>query len=124
MTLPYVTMEDAHTFAEGLIANGWLNEDPDCVDSLFRQLVDITKLPAGYELAISAATPEMVQAAQATGINAAWSYAKCYRNMLDAQPAQSLRLKAAVTPRATTNNLDGQRIALRQAFTACARRKE
>lgn len=93
ITLSRVTMDDAHTFAQGLIANGWLNQDPDCVDSLFRQLVDITKLPAGYELAISAATPEMEQAGRATGVNAAWSYAKCYRNMLDAQP-----LAVAISP--------------------------
>ena len=55
-------MDDAHTFAQGLIANGWLNEDPNCVDTLFRQLIDVTKLPAGYELAIGTATPEMKQA--------------------------------------------------------------
>jgi hypothetical protein len=83
--LTRVTMDGGHTFAQGLIANGWLNEDPDCVDSLFRQLVDITKLPAGYELAISAATPEMEQAGRATGVNAARSYARCYRNMLNAK---------------------------------------
>jgi hypothetical protein len=98
ITFPLVTMDDAHTFAQGLIANGWLNQDPDCVDALFRQLVDVTKLPAGYELAISAATPEMVQAAQATGVNAAWSYAKCYRNMLDAQPSHHVPAASTAPP--------------------------
>jgi hypothetical protein len=87
-TITHITMDDAHFFAGALIAHGWRNTDPDCVDRLYRQLVTITKLPPGYELAVSVATPEMEQAGRATGVNAAWSYAKCYRNMLDAQPRE------------------------------------
>jgi hypothetical protein len=152
----HITMDDAHTFAQGLIAHGWLNDDPNCVETLYRQLVDITKLPAGYELAISEATPEMVQAAQATGVNAAWSYAKCYRNMLDAQLAIHVPADSTAAPAMSPEvlqawlasgvctcpgagdgslrwpcpthppeiNLVDQRTALRQAFTACATRKD
>lgn len=33
-----ITMADAHTFAQGLIAAGWHNDNLDCVDTLQRQL--------------------------------------------------------------------------------------
>jgi hypothetical protein len=38
-TVTHITMDEAHTFAQGLIADGWLNSDPNCVDTLHRQLV-------------------------------------------------------------------------------------
>jgi hypothetical protein len=33
-----ITDEQAHTFAQALIAAGWLNDDPNCVDALQRLL--------------------------------------------------------------------------------------
>jgi hypothetical protein len=84
--ITHITMDTAYYFDGALIAHGWKNSDPDRVERLYRQLVTITQLPPGYEIAVSMATPEMERAGQATGVNAAWSYAKCYRNMLDAQP--------------------------------------
>lgn len=84
--ITHITMDTAHYFDGALIAHGWKNSDPDRVERLYRQLVNITQLPPGYEIAISVATPEMEQAGRATGVNAAWSYAACYRSMLNAQP--------------------------------------
>ncbi|MEO7579940.1 MAG: hypothetical protein ABIT83_20210 [Massilia sp.] len=36
--IPKITIDEAHVFAQGLIAAGWHNADPDCVSSLHRQL--------------------------------------------------------------------------------------
>lgn len=33
-----ITEEQAHAFAQALIAQGWLNDDPNCVDGLQRLL--------------------------------------------------------------------------------------
>lgn len=114
------TLDDAHTFAQGLIANGWLNGDPDCVDTLHRQLVAIMTPPAGYDLAPSVATVEMQAAGQACGVNASWSYAKCYRAMLDAQPT------IAVPTPVTSSNIAGRsdaRHAIQLALEKCAAQK-
>lgn len=114
------TMDDAHIFAQGLIASGWLNDDPDCVDTLHRQLVNITTPPAGYELAPSVATPEMQASAQACGVNASWSYAKCYRAMLDAQP--NIATPATVTSANAGGRSDAHH-AIRLALEKCAAQK-
>lgn len=57
-----ITMDDAHLFAQGLIANGWLNSDPDCVNTLHRQLVATLATPVAAELAYpTSLTPPLKQ---------------------------------------------------------------
>lgn len=114
------TIDDAHTFAQGLTASGWLNDDPDCIDKLHRQLVAITTPPEGYELAPSMATLDMQVAGQAVGVNASWSFAKCYRAMLDAQP--SIAVPVTMTG-ANAGGCSEARKAIQLALEQCAAHK-